>query len=128
MPDTAVLPVGERTPLPPPGSYRLAGCALECTPFPLLHRRIRPTGGELVVADETTLTLTDLITATVTVEDRRRLRVTGWLDLRGRRHTLRLTGRVVHVDDDGVVFAATGTAVAAGRRRIRVDAASEFVR
>jgi hypothetical protein len=127
MSDTAVLPVGEAT-LPPPGTYRLAGCVLERTSFPLLHRRIRTGDGELAVADETTLTLTDLITATVAVERRRRLRVTGWLDLRGRRHTLRLTARVVHVDDDGLVFAAAGTAVATGHRRLRIEAAMEFVR
>ena len=128
MPDTAVLPVGERTALPPPGAYRLAGCVLERTSLPLLHGRIQPTGGELAVGDETTLTLTDLITATVTVEGRRRLRIGGWLDLRDRRHTLRLTARVVHVDDDSLVFAATGTAVAAGRRRLRIEAAMEFLR
>ncbi|HTI24532.1 MAG TPA: hypothetical protein VL652_26285 [Kutzneria sp.] len=128
MPDTAVLPVGERTALPPPGGYRLAGCVLERTSLPLLHRRIPTNGGELTVGDETTLTLADLITATVAVEGRRRLRISGWLDLRDRRHTLRLTARVVHVDDDALVFAATGTAVAAGRRRLRIEAAMEFVR
>jgi hypothetical protein len=127
MSDTAVLPVGDRA-LPPPGSYRLGGCVLERTAFPLLHRRIRPAGGELVVADETTLTLPDMITATVTVQGRRRLRVAGWLDLRDRRHTLRLTARVVHLDDDCLVFAASGTAVAPGRRRIRIETAMEFTR
>ncbi|QUQ62969.1 hypothetical protein [Kutzneria sp. CA-103260] len=127
MPDTAVLPVGDAT-LPPTGTYRLAGCVLERTPFPLLHRRIPTHGGSLSIGDETTLTLTDLITATVTVERRRRMRVTGWLDLRGRRHTLRLTARVVHVDDDGLVVAATGTAVASGRRRLRIETAMEFTR
>jgi hypothetical protein len=127
MPDTAVLPVVDQT-LPPPGAYRLGGCALELTPFPLLHRRIQPDGGELVIGDESILTLPDVLTATITVERRRRLRVSGWLDLRDRRHTLRLTARVVHVDADGVVFAATGTAVAPGRRRIRIEAAMEFLR
>jgi hypothetical protein len=125
MPDTAVLPVGDLA-LPPPGAYRLAGCVLERSPFPLLHRRIRPHGGSLTVDDETTLTLTDLITATVTVERRRRLRITGWLDLGDRRHTLRLTARVVHVDDTGLVFAAAGTAVAPGRRPFRIESAMEF--
>jgi hypothetical protein len=127
MPDTAVLPVGDHA-LPPPGTYRLAGCALELTRFPLLHSRIRPEGGELLIGDECTLTLPDVLTATVTVERRRRLRIGGWLDLRGRRHTLRLAARVVRVDDEGVVFAATGTAVASGRRRARVEAAMEFTR
>jgi len=125
MPDTAVLPVSDLT-LPPPGTYRLAACVLERTPFPLLHRRIRPHGGSLAVDDETTLTLTDLITATVTVERRRRLRITGWLDLHDRRHTLRLTARVVHVDDTSLVFAAAGTAVAARHRPLRIEAAMEF--
>ena len=128
MPDTAVLPVGERTALPPPGGYRLAGCVLERTSLPRLHRRIPPNGGELPIGAETTLTLADLIIATVAVEGRRRLRISGWLDLRDRRHTLRLTARVVHVDDEALVFAATGTAVAAGRRRLRIEAAMEFVR
>ncbi|HEY0501132.1 MAG TPA: hypothetical protein VGD48_35675 [Kutzneria sp.] len=127
MPDTAVLPAVAHT-LPSPGAYRLGGCVLELTPFPLLHRRIRPDGGELVIGDESTLSLPDVLTATITVERRRRLRVNGWLDLRGRRHTLRLAARVVHVDDDSLVFAATGTAVATGRRRIRVEAAMEFTR
>ena len=128
MPDTAVLPAVDHAALPPPGTYRLAGCVLERTPLPLLHRRIQVDAGELAVGEETTLTLTDLITATVAVERRRRLRISGWLDLRDRRHTLRLTARVVHVDDDGVVFAATGTTVASGRRRFRIEAAMEFTR
>jgi hypothetical protein len=127
MPDTAVLPVGDRA-LPPPGAFRLGGCVLECTTFPLLHRRIRPTGGELVIGDETTLSLPDLLTATVTAAGRRRLSLVGRLDLRDRQHTLRLTARVVHRDDDSLVLAATGAAVAPGRRRIRIEAAMEFTR
>ncbi|MEV6605294.1 hypothetical protein [Kutzneria sp. NPDC051319] len=127
MPDTAVLPVGDRA-LPPPGAFRLGGCVLERTTFPLLHRRIRTDGGELVIGDETTLCLPDLLTATVTVAGRRRLSLTGRLDLRERRHTLRLTARIVHRDDNSLVFAATGTAVAPGRRRVRIEAAMEFTR
>jgi hypothetical protein len=126
MPDTAVMPVGRRSTLPPPGTYRLAGCVLERTSLPLLHRRIQPNGGELAVGDESTLTLTDLITATVAVEGRRRLRISGRLDLHGRRHSLSLTARVVHVDDLAIVFAASGIAVTAGRRRLRIEAAMEF--
>ncbi len=127
MPDTAVLPVVDHT-VPPPGTYRLGGSVLELTPYPLRHRRIRLDGGELVIGEESILTVPGVLTATVAVERRRRLRIGGWLDLRGRRHTLRLTARVVHVDDDGMVFAATGTAAASGGRRMRIEAAMEFTR
>jgi hypothetical protein len=126
MPDTAVLPVGDRT-LPPPGAYRLGGCVLERTPFPLLHKRIPTDGGELVIDDQTTLSLTGLITATVTTAGRR-LRIDGRLRLWGRNHELRLEARVVHRDDSSLVFAAAGTAVARGRRRMRIEAAMEFTR
>ncbi|MFI9383777.1 hypothetical protein [Kutzneria sp. NPDC052558] len=127
MSDTAVLPAAV-LPLPPPGAYSLAGCVLERTPFPFLHRRIPTDGGSLTIDDGATLTLPGLITATVFAQRRRQLLITGRLDLRGRRHGLRLTARVVHIDDTSLVFAASGVAAATGHRPLRIEAAMEFLR